>query len=249
MKLNNKIFSVFANDAEGSVIDEITIGIGYTAVTLTDGRCGLCATLCDPKHAFSLNTDRTDYEGRAAIQLLRKIKEGDNHLSRVMAVALVNALNQPFAKALPDGPNDLHKDFDLPKGAKIAMIGHFSPVFKQFEETGSEVRSLDLGRGIGKAKEFYPWATAEADVLILTGTSIVNQTMIEVLDKFSSRTLPVVVMGASTILREEIYEDLPIRYVAGSVVVVKKDLLKAVRNGRGTLDIHYQAKNVFLTLE
>src|SRR5690606_39047155 len=130
-------------------------------------RCGLCATLCDPKHALSLNTDATDYEGRAAIQLLRRIKEDANHLSRVMAVALVNALNQPFAKTLPAGPNDLHKDLDLPEGAKIAMIGHFSPVFKNLEETGFEVRSLDLGRGIGKSKEFYPWATSEADVLFL----------------------------------------------------------------------------------
>lgn len=249
MELNNKIFSIFANDAEGSVIDEVTLSLGYTAVTLTDGRCGLCATLCNPKHAYSVNTDGTDYEGRFAIQLLRQIKKEDNHLSRVMAVALVNALNQPFAKTLPAGHPSFQKDLDLPEDAKIAMIGHFSPVFKNLEETGFEVRSLDLGRGIGKSKEFYPWATAEADALILTGTSIVNNTMLEVLDKFSDHPIPVVVMGPSTILRGEVYEGLPIRYVSGSVVVVKDDLLKAVRNGRGTLDIHYQAKNVFLALE
>jgi uncharacterized protein (DUF4213/DUF364 family) len=249
MELNNKIYSLFADDADNAIIEEVTIGLGYTAVTLNDGRCGMCATLFDPKHAFSLNTDENDYEGRGALQLLRQIKREDNHLSRVMAVALVNALNQKFATTLPTGTEGLYKALDLPVGAKIGMIGHFSPVFNKLEETGYEVRSLDLGRRIGKAAEFYPWATAEADLLILTGTSIVNNTIEEVLSKFERGKISVVMMGPSTILRSELYADYPIRYAAGSVVVAKKDLLKAVRNGRGTLDIHYQAKQVFLPVD
>jgi len=248
MELNTKIFSVFAEEAERSVINEVHIGLGYTAITLQDGRCGICATLCDPEHSFSVNTDTNDYEGRSAYQLLRHIKDTDNHLSRVMAIALVNALNQTFAKSLPEAPKDIHKELDLTEGAKVAMIGHFTPIFEKFEETGFEVRSLDLGRKIGKPEKFYPWATTEADALILTATSIVNNSMEEVLDRFASRTIPIVVLGPSTILRSEVYEDLPIQFLAGSVAIVTRDLLKAVRNGRGTLDIHHQAKKVFMRI-
>lgn len=248
MELNSKIYEVFADEADRSVIDEVHLGLGYTAITLVDGRCGICASLCDPKHAFTVNTDGTDYEGRAAIQMLRNIKE-ENHLKRVMAIALVNALNQPFANVLPEGPADFHKEMELPEGAKVAMIGHFTPIFEMFEERGFEVRSLDLGKGIGDPEKFYPWATTSADALVLTATCVVNNTLEQVLARFSKRIIPVVLMGPSTIMRKEVYEDLPINYLAGSAVMVKKDLLKAVRNGRGTLDIHRQAKKVFLKVK
>lgn len=249
MKLNTTIYDVFANEADRSVVEEVHLGLGYTAITLDDGRCGLCATLCDPKHAFSVNTDATDYEGRSAIQLLRNIKEEENHLKRVMAVALVNALNQPFSQALPEGPGDLHKDMDLPEGAKIAMVGHFTPIFETFEQRGFKVRSLDLAKGIGDPEKFYPWATSQADALVLTATCLVNNTMEKVIERFANRSIPIVLMGPSTIMRQEVYEDLPVNYLAGSAVMVKKDLLKAVRNGRGTLDIHRQAKKVFLHIK
>lgn len=249
MELNTKIFDVFADEADRAIVDEVHLGLGYTAVTLEDGRCGLCATLCDPMHAFAVNTDTYDYEGRSAIQLLRNIKDESNHLKRVMAVALVNALNQPFAQALPEGPKDLHKDLDLADGANIAMIGHFTPIFEMFEERGFMVRSLDLGRGIGNPEEFYPWATTSADALILTATCVVNNTFEQVIGRFAGRSIPIVLMGPSTIMRTEIYAGLPVNFLAGSVVMVKKDLLKAVRNGRGTLDIHRQAKKIFLHVQ
>lgn len=248
MKLNDKIFEVFGDEADRSVIKEVHIGLGYTAITLEDGRCGICATLSDPKYAFAVNTDHTDYEGRNAIQLLRNIKEED-HLKRVMAIALVNALTQPFAQALPEGPLELHRDLDLADGAKIAMVGHFTPIFETFEERGFEVHSLDLVKGIGDPDQFYPWAVKSADALVLTATCVVNDTIDQIIAKFAKRSIPIVLMGPSTIMNQDIYEDLPVSHLAGSVAMVKADLLKAVRNGRGTLDIHRQARKVFLHIK
>ena len=248
MELNNTIFSVFADEADRAVIDEIHIGLGYTLVTLQDGRCGLCVTLCNAIHAFGVNNDPNDYEGRSALQLLRHIKEPDHQMSRVMAIALVNALNQPFAKALAETPTDWHEQLGLGKGAKIAMVGHFSPVFERFEETGFMVKLLDLDRDIGQPEKFYPWAVQEADALMITATSIVNNTLEEIVGRFSQRQLPIIVMGPSTIMHPDIYQDLPIHTIAGSAVIAKSDILKAVRNGRGTLDVHHQAKKVYLRI-
>ncbi|HLW22159.1 MAG TPA: DUF364 domain-containing protein [Sphaerochaetaceae bacterium] len=248
MELNTRIFEVFADEADRSVIGEIHIGLGYTAVLLQDGRCGICATLCDRSHALMVNKDSNDYEGRSALQLLRHVRGEDAHLSRVMAIALVNALNQPFANSLPETPQDWHRDLGLPEDASIAMVGHFSPVFERFEETGFTVKTLDLGWDMGNPEEFYPWATSEADALVITGTSLVNNTLESILDRFRGKDIPILLLGPSTVLHPEVYTDLPIRYIAGSVVIVTKDILKAVRNGRGSLDVHHQAKKVYLPL-
>ena len=248
MELNARIFEVFADEADRSVVGEIHMGLGYTAVLLQDGRCGICATLCDSSHALIVNTDSNDYEGRSALQLLRHVRGEDAHLSRVMAIALVNALNQPFAKSLPETPHDWHRNLNLPDGASIAMVGHFSPVYERFEETGFTVRTLDLGRAMGNPDEFYPWATSEADALVITGTSLVNNTIESILARFAGRDIPILLLGPSTILHPDVYVDLPIRYIAGSVVIVTADTMKAVRNGRGSLDVHRQAKKVYLPL-
>lgn len=248
MELNKNIFTVFADEADRTVIDEIHIGLGYTMVTLQDGRSGICATLCDLSRAFSLNTDTNDYEGRSALQLLRHIKDTDHQLSRVMAIALANALNQRFANALPEVPQDWHTSLGLPQGAKIAMVGHFSPVFERFEETGFTVRLLDLGKDIGEPDRFYGWATEEADALVITGTSLVNNTLEQIIDRFSAKDITILLTGPTTVLHPDVYEGLRINYLAGSVVVAKADMLKAVRNGRGSLDVHHQAKKVYLNI-
>lgn len=248
MELYQKIFSTFADEADRTVIDEIHMGLGYTMVTLQDGRCGICVTLCDPTRAYLVNTDPNDYEGRSALQLLRHIKDGEHPFSRMMAIALVNAMNQRFAASLPQTPHDWPERLGLGKGASVAMIGHFSPVSERFEEIGSTVRILDLGRNLDNPDDFYPWAIKKADVLAITATSMVNGTLEEILGRFKDRTLPILLMGPSTILHPDIYEGLPINYLSGSAVVAKSDMLKAVRNGRGTLDVHHQAKKVYLNL-
>lgn len=245
MELNTRIFELFADEADRSVIDEVHIGLGYTAVTLNDGRCGLCATLMDPAESCSVNRNPSDYEGRPAIQLLRHIRNGDL-LTRVSAVALVNALNQPFARSLPEDRGDLMDQLALSAGSRIAMVGHFAPVAERLLEAGCTVKTFDTGRKIGSETEFYSWATKEADALILTATSVCNNTMENVLDRFASHRVPTVVMGPSTIMHPDIYGDLPVSLLAGTVVIDVRSILKAVRNGRGTLEIHHQAHKVVL---
>jgi hypothetical protein len=249
MKLNDTIFSVFADEADRSVIGEIHIGIGYTAVLMQDGRCGLCATLCDGTEVYKMNSDPNDYEGRSAIQLLRHIRKDETPtISRIMAIALVNALNQPFTRSLPEAPHDWHHDLDLPQGANIAMVGYFSPVSDRFEEKGFTVRTLDLGKNLGDPKEFYPWAAEHADALVITAASVVNNSLESLFAHFNNRTLPTLLLGPSTILHPDVYDDLPITALAGSAVIDTADMLKAVRNGRGSLDVHRQAKSVYLSL-
>lgn len=243
MELNRRIYETFADEADRSLIDEIHIGLAYTAVTLSDGRCGVCATLAD--QGCITNHDQADYEGRSALQLLRHIHE-DVLLTRVMAVALVNALNQPFTKTLPEDNRSLVDTLGLFANAQVAMVGYFAPVASRLEQSGIRVRAYDRGKKIGEKKDFYAWASKEADALIITATTIVNNTLEEVLKHFHLHSIPTVLMGPSTIMEADIYGDLPISLLAGTAVIDTYAVLKAIRNARGTIDIHRYSRKVIL---
>ena len=44
MKLNHKLFESVSTAADRVKVDQVTIGIGYTAVTTSDGAIGIAAT-------------------------------------------------------------------------------------------------------------------------------------------------------------------------------------------------------------
>lgn len=247
MIINDKILEVFHEEASLASIDQITIGLGYTALTLTDGRCGLCSTLI---HNFSdcpVSQDPLDYEKKPALPLLQKITS-KNPLARVLAIALVNALNYNYAYACSEDSGQLIQDLHLRKYDKVAMVGYFRPVAAYFEEGGIEVKSYDIGKQMGNLSEFYHWACSEADAVVITATSLINGTIEEVLAQLQEKTIPAVIMGPSTIMRPEIYSHLKVTMLAGTVALDTEAIVKAVRNGKGTRVLHKHAKKVQLMI-
>ena len=247
MVLDHQILSLFHDDAENSVIDEIHLGLGYTAVTLTDGRCGLCCTLLEHSSSCSVNKNPLDYEKKNALTLLQAI-QSEHPLDRTMAIALVNALNAPFAAGCPDDPKTLEEDLHLAKGSKVAMVGYFDPIVRQLAKDGIEVVAYDIGKKIGSEKEFYCWAKSHADALILTATSVITQSTESVFAHMEGKQIPTVLMGPSTIMQPKIYNGLPITMLSGTVPVDITNILKAIRNGRGTPVLHKYARMVRLLL-
>ena len=73
MKLNNKLFELFANTAEDVSVELLCLGLGYTAVVTSDGGIGLSYTYFDRKTSCSLLRDYCDYEDQPSLKLLEKI--------------------------------------------------------------------------------------------------------------------------------------------------------------------------------
>jgi len=62
MKLNNRFHNLFADKAEKVNIELLCLGLGYTAVTTSDGGIGLSYTYFDRKSGCSLVGNYYDYE-------------------------------------------------------------------------------------------------------------------------------------------------------------------------------------------
>jgi hypothetical protein len=190
-----------------------------------------------------------DYEGRAAVELLEKIKS-DSPIERSMALALVNALNHQKALSLPEDENNeiMFEIFKITKGTKVAMVGYFGPLIKRFEQKGAALEVLDRSRELGRVADFYKKLKNWADVLFLTSTSILNNSTEEILANAHAR-LKTIMLGPSTPMVKQAFEHLPVHMLAGTVPLEKENVLKAVRHGAGTPVLHRFSRKSYLSLE
>lgn len=245
MVLEQRIMSLFAEEAGQVIIERITVGLGYTVVLLEDGRCGLCCTLLENDGRCVVNRDPEEYERKPALALLEKITTADR-FSRVLAIATANALNHRLAYLCDDDNGNLLMDLQLEPGSRVAMVGHFDPVVAYFKRNNISIQIFDIGKHVGDETDFYDWARSEADAMVMTATSLINGSMEHVFDQMGGKILPTVLMGPSTIVRRELYRDLPITVCAGTVPVDIDAVERVVRNGKGTRAIHKHARKVHL---
>jgi len=245
MILNDRLYKLFADKGQKIKVELLSLGLGYTAVTTSDGGIGISYTYFDRKTSCSLVRDYCDYEGKPALELLEKIKSTDP-IERSMALALINALNYEKALLLPEDPKNeiLFEEFNVHKGMKVAMVGYFRPIVQILEERGVTLEILDDFHGFGRKELFYEKLGNWADVLFLTSTSILNNTSEEVLENVG-KNVKTVMLGPSTPIVREAFEHILVHMLAGTVPVDKKKVLKAIRHGIGTRFIHRYSKKSY----
>lgn len=249
MILNDKLYRLFIAEARKVQVDSLCLGLGYTAVVTSDGGVGLAYTYFEDKKSCMVLNNSLDYEGRAAVELLEKIKS-DSPIERSMALALVNALNHQKALLLPEDENNeiMFEIFKITKGTKVAMVGYFGPLIKRFEQKGAALEVLDRSRELGRVGDFYKKLKNWADVLFLTSTSILNNSTEEILANVHAR-LKTIMLGPSTPMVKQAFEHLPVHMLAGTVPLEKENVLKAVRHGAGTPVLHRFSRKSYLSLE
>ncbi len=248
MLLNEKFFTYFIDKAQKTNVDLLCLGLGYTAVVTTDGGIGVAYTYFEDKKSCMALNEAPDYEGRPATELLEKISS-DHSLERSMALALVNALNHENALKLPEDKDNtiLFKEFRLEPDTNVAMVGYFGPLVKRLEERKVPLEILDVSRGLGERKDFYQKLSKWADVLLLTSTSILNNTTEEILGHLHEKA-KTALLGPSTPMVAEAFAHLPVHMLAGTVPLDRDNIIKAVRHGMGTPVLHKFSRKSYLTL-
>ena len=248
MLLNQRLYDLFAGRAREVNIELLCLGLGYTAVTLSDGGIGLAYTHFEDKKSCMLLNKHIDYEGRPAVQLLKKIKS-DHPLERSMALALVNALNYKAALAYPeDKKNKIMFDkFQIGAGSRVAMVGFIGPLVELLKQKNAYVEVLDTSRNMGQKEDFYKQLGNWADVLLLTSTSILNNTTEEILQNVH-QTVKTILLGPSTPMVAAAFEHLPVHMLAGTVPIDKENIIKAIRHGMGTPVLQRFSRKAYVCL-
>ena len=186
----------------GSELDEITIdravvGLFFTGVKLSNGAAGISATpikaipeaVCCPSSAMAMPFPGK-LRGRRATDVAREALSGHG-IRRAVGIATVNALADCCWQRRPHPDVELRYGVDafdatdIRHGDKVVVVGAFVPFLKELKRRGQAFLVLEQDPSTLKADELPFFRPAEqaaeilpdADVVLITGSTLVNNTL------------------------------------------------------------------------
>ena len=183
------------------VIERAVVGLFFTAVKLSTGHVGACATpikaipdaVCCPSSAHAMPFPGKMRGSRAA-GFLDEIRQQDA-IRRAVGIASMNALAALCWERRPHPDVDLEVGVDafdaagIRPGQIVVVVGAFVPFLRELKKRGQPYLVLEQDPATLKADElpFYrhaaqaPAVVPQADVLLVTGTTLLNDTLDEIL--------------------------------------------------------------------
>lgn len=192
-------------------ISDVRVGQYLTAVLLSDGSIGIASSLED-EHPFCSREERDfgdftplNIRGRNIIDLLGSGK--DSRLVSSLKIAVLNAVSSgminsgKYSIIENRDPADL---IDINDKQTITLVGAFQSYIKKFSQTAGKLFVLELNENAFKdedRKYFVPASEFSriipmSDVVIITGQTLVNGTIDELLN-FVKKESTVIVTGPS----------------------------------------------------
>ena len=184
------------DDLDSILIERAVVGLFFTGVKLSTGHAGSAATpikeipeaVCCPSSTMAMPFPGK-MRGRRAASLLDEAAESSG-VRRAVGIAVLNALAQAAAERGGTGAELLHDTdaFDaaeIQPHEKVVVVGAFVPFLRSLRALGAEHVVLEKDPGTLKPVELPFFREAErapefvphADVLLITGTTLINGTL------------------------------------------------------------------------
>src|SRR5215467_7371874 len=195
------IRDVLGPGLDGITVERAVVGLFFTGVKLDNGIAGACATpiktipeaVCCPSSAISMPFPGK-LKDRQAFDLAREAL-GDNGIRRAVGIAAMNALADTCWRRRPHPETELRLCIDafdateIHTGDRVVVVGAFVPFLRELKRRRQPYLVLEQDPATLKADElpfFRPAEQAatvvpEADVLLITGTTLINDTLEELL--------------------------------------------------------------------
>ncbi len=184
MHLMQRLYDESLPLAAATTVTSLTVGLGYTAVATGDGGLGLSYTWVEDKERRSYGNGYRDVEGEGAVVLLERLLS-DDPFQRSVGLATVNALHHHRSCGLADdsgSPLSLSLQLaDIGAGTHVSMVGYFPPLVRALPELGVELDVIDSSLGLGDPLEFRRRLGSWTEVLIMTATTLLNESAEELL--------------------------------------------------------------------
>jgi uncharacterized protein len=232
-EISRRLFDSVCERGKAAVIEDVHIGLGYVGVMLNDGRMGLAAVLLhDLPAGCSVFPDAGRLAGSNASTLLANLTEGRDPLRKALGLAAANAiLHTEFGEDEKDSLSIMK----LTPEDHVAMIGLFTPMVPKIEKTGAKLTVIERNpaRLPVLDKEDSDRILKECTVAIITATTLLNDTLEEVLNGLGNPR-HVAILGPSTPLLPEIFQGTPVHHIGGVIVRDAGKCMQIISEGGGT---------------
>ncbi len=236
-----------AEMATKRTIEEVRIGLAYTAVRLDDDSIGVALTFLDDWESCCQLAEREPLADRRASELL-PLLSSRTPVEAALGLACVNALFNGHVKKQVHG--DVLEVVGLRSSDKVVMVGHFRPLVKRLKDRVKSLhifeRKPDNSSLVRPADEVFS-ELPDADVALITATSILNHSLDPILDA-AHGCRQVVLLGASTPLVPEAFENSPVTLLSGVVVRENEAVLQTISEGGGMYVFKHYIDKVNVTV-
>lgn len=220
--------------AEELTVADVRIGLVYTSVRLDNGNTGVAWTGQKSSGGCDQQLKAGTLVGRPAGELLHMLDVADNPLSKTIGLATANALTAdiPHPATVTDEILEL---IDIQPSERVAMVGFFGPLVPRIRQIGCrlDIQELKTDKPGTIAPDAGRSSLAACDIALITATSIVTDTMDEVLADLGNARAAVV-LGPSSFMHPEVFSGTPVTHIAGARVRNPSAVERIVSEGGGT---------------
>ncbi len=234
----NLLISKYKDKIYNLTISDIRIGLFLTAVRLSDNSIGTSSTFADEYlHCVKTNRNYGDFSplnirGKKVTDLLETDKESNIILT--LKIAVLNAISSGI---ISRGNYNIVKDcdpfdlIDLQGDKTITIVGAFHSYIRKIAETPNKLYILELNENAlaDEHKKYYVPAEEyekvfhKSDIIIITGLTLVNKTIDNLLTAIPDKALAIVVGPSSSIIPDLLFDNNI--NIIGSTRITKPDVL------------------------
>lgn len=239
--LEETIFEIkekMGKELESIYVERVVFGLFFTGVKLSNGEGGLSYTplkalsgaVCCPSQAAAMpNSDKL--QGKNVSYFLERMKN-DTALNKTLGIATINALASTcYKKGLLDYKVDINRDpfdnLDIKENSKTVVVGALVPYFKYLIKENKDFKILELDKTTLKGEELNHFVQSpskeadekvrDADYLVVTGTTLINDTIDHLLS-LAKDDCEIVVVGPTVSMMPQAMFNRGVNHVGGVLV-------------------------------
>ena len=248
MVLDSLIDSV-SKKAALRIVEDVRIGLGYTAVLLDNGSCGLaytfrnqlggcCCVLKDAGHMKGMKCD----------DVIRWAKDA-NLAKSAVGLATINALLQ---EDIEDYRCDnIFDNLQVKPEDALGVVGDFGPFLRDIRKQVKDMyvfeKKVQEVQGYLYPEESMDTYLPNCDIVIITSTSIINKTFDNIIKKCQNAR-EIIMLGPSTPLAPAVFRKYKVTLLAGIIVCEAEKVLDVVSQGGGTRSLGNSVKQMYINI-
>lgn len=229
-------------------VEDLVIGVFFTGVKLSNGRAGVAFTpigempeaVCCPTTAARM-PQAGKLEGRSASEILTYALDA-NVLKSAMGIATLNALSQTIFESINGMRYEIVTDvdgFDLLQvrpHETVTLIGAFVPYIKLLKSLGNPFFIVEKNPQTLKPDEIQYYkpesemksALERSEVVVMTGTAIVNHTIDAILSLISEGKRTAIIGPTASMVPDAFFER-SVDVMAGVRILDPETMIKILK--------------------
>ncbi|NVM55550.1 MAG: DUF364 domain-containing protein [Candidatus Helarchaeota archaeon] len=226
-------------------IKKISKGFRFTATLLEDGSCGMCFSVYNQEPIDSCEYVRSvkSMDQLDIVKILQFAKDSNENLEKLIGISTLNAISQHILK---EHSENYHFTFDtdpidhieFEETDRVVMIGGIKAFLPKLQELVEDFVVIDKRLNNTKLPYMKSLETTQdylhqADIVLITGSAIANNTL-ETLLKWIKTAKEVAVVGPSAGFVPEPLFDRGVTIVSGMQVLEPHKVMNIIADDGGT---------------